>query len=687
MADDRPTGQNTIPYGEEPTNDDEIIAIARRRFQETDEHENPWRNVAREDLRFSLGEQWPSEIFNARQVDQRPTLTINRLPQFIHRITNDQRQNRPAVRVSPVDDSGDEDTAEVYQGIIRHIEYNSDAEDAYDTAFDMAVRVGRGYLRLNIEYLDNYSFDQDITFSRIRNPFQVYMDPHSIRADYRDMQFCFVREQMSKDEFKKQWPDADLSESDKWNMGDMGSWVTDDAVWVAEYWYIEKVPMNLVEIQMGPDEFQSMDYDREYLKLYPSEMPDEWRPKIVRRRRSWREQVKWVKMCGWKILERTDWPGKWIPIVPVLGEEVYAGEKVELSGIVRYAKDPQRMYNYWASAETETIALAPKAPWVVVDEQIEGYESQWKQANTRNWAYLPIRSITDSRGNPVAPPTRNVFEPATQAITNARMMAAEDLKSTMGIYDASLGMRSNETSGVAIARRQVEGDTSTYHFVDNLGKSIRHVGRILIDLIPQIYNAGRVIRILGEDMSEKVMQVGQDINLENGRYDVIVDTGPNFRTKRQEAAESMVDMTRAYPQLMQVGGDLLIKNLDWPGAQELAERVRRTIPPELLQESQDPETQLAALQGMVQQMQQQLEAMNALAKEQEQKLDDLETDKQKLEVQAKSKDDELVLEKYEIDLKNDIERTKLAIEEQKLQLEWAQLEIQRQQSTVNNGSA
>jgi hypothetical protein len=355
----------------------------------------------------------------------------------------------------------------------------------------------------------------------------------------------------------------------------------------------------------------------------------------------------------------------------VLGNEYDIDGQVQLSGIVRSAMDSQRMYNYWVSAETETIALAPRAPFIGVEGQFEGHEATWRSANVRNWAYMEYKGIALG-GQPAPPPQRQVYEPAIQAITQARLMAADDLKATTGIYDAALGARSNETSGRAILSRQRESDTSTFHYPYNLSLAIRHAGRVMLDLIPTIYAEERVMRIVGDDGDEEQVTInaphkdGRGVehlyDVTVGTYDVVVSTGPSFASKRQEAVESMVQVSQAYPQLLQTAGDLFVKNMDWPGAQDIAARLRKTIPPALLDEQgTTPEEQVQQLQAAAQQMSQQLQALNAYAQQRERC--------QQIEQEARTKGAELALKEQELQMKQDLETQKLALEAQKIELE------------------
>ncbi len=663
----------------DPKNDDELLAKARDRFIEAEEAENTQRELALDDLKFRAGQQWPRDMESARQLDRRPCLTINRLPQFLRQVTNDQRQNRPSIRVSPVDDKGDPETAKVLQGLIRHIEVDSHADIAYDTAFEAAATHGRGYFRLITEYLDETSFDLCIKIKRIRNPFTVYMDPTCQEPDYSDAMWGFIIRALSRDEFRRMYPDTDEGTLDIWaSVGD--TWVTRDTVRLAEYFYLEREKMTLA---MLPD--RSVVRQRD--------IPQGMQP--VATRTAYLPVVWWCKINGHAVLEKTRWLGRHIPIIPVLGDELDIDGEVEVSGVVRHAKDPQRMYNYWVSAETETIALAPRAPFIAAEGQLEGYERQWATANVRNHPYL-LYKPRSLGGAPLPPPARNTFEPPVQAITQARLMAADDLKATTGIYDAALGARSNETSGRAIRTRQVESDVANFHYMDNLARALRHCGRMLIDLIPQVYDTQRALRIIGEDGEERQVQVnapyiderGQQrlYDLTTGRYDVVVHTGPSFTTKRQETVDAMMQLTQAYPPLFQMAGDLLVKNMDWPGAQEISERLKKAVPPELLQ-SEDgatPEDQLAQMQQAIPQLQQQIEALNAYAQQCEQQGQQMAQENQQLKQGAEAKQAELTLKQQDLQVKAELEAQKLQLEAQKLQLEAQKLDMDAQRMMLED---
>lgn len=595
---------------------EEILRVARERFNVAEEAEGEIRKAALEDLEFRSGKQWPEKAKADRDSKNRPSLVINRIPQFIRQITNDQRQNRPSIKVSPVDEYADVETAKILQGLIRHIENNSNADVAYDTAFEGAVIKGFGYFRIITDYVDPKSFEQEILIKRIRNHFQVYLDPHSKEPDGSDANWGFIFEDVPKDDYKAEYKDSKLNKSGGWEaLGEVApGWMTDKTCRVAEYFYKDYKTVNLIQLSTGETVEES-----ELTTLYPEGAP--LGMSIVNQRSTQVPVIKWCKINGNEIIQETEWPGRWIPIIPVYGDELDINGKRVLEGVVRHAKDSQRMYNYWASTETESIALAPKAPWIVAEGQIpKEYAQMWATANTDSHSTL-IYKPTSLNGTPVSPPVRNAYEPAVQAITNARMQASEDLKATTGIYDAALGARGNESSGVAIQRRNAQSQTSNFHFVDNLTRSLRHAGRILVDLIPKIYDTPRTARIIGENDEEKIVPINQffeefgkqkQFQLSAGKYDVTVATGPSYATKRQEALASMLDLTKAYPQVAQIAGDLMVKNMDWPGAIEISERLKKTLPPGMADDPKDPKNQQAPDPAMQQEMQQMGQMIEAL---------------------------------------------------------------------------
>lgn len=595
----------------DPSTDTALIKLAKQRFDLAVDAESENRKQELEDLEFLTGEQWPMEIRHQRMNDMRPCLTVNKLPQFVRQITNDQRQNRPSIKVNPCDSEADVDTAKIYQGMIRHIEYNSHADIAYDTAFEAAAGPGLGYFRLVTDYSDPMSFQQEILIKRIKDRFSVYLDPFYQEPDGSDSQWGFVFEDMARDEFQAQYPDADLSGQSDWESlgyGSQGLFIKKDTVRVAEFYYKvwEEVELCLLSNKKSVEK-----------KNLPTKLEDGVR--VISERKSMVPRIKWAKLTGHEILERTDIPGHWIPIIPVIGEEYLVEGRKIIQGIIRMAKDPQRMYNYYASAATEMIALAPKAPFIGAEGQFEGYEDIWKSANYKNHAYLQYKPLS-LQGVTVPAPSRTQFTPDVQAITNERMQASDELKAVTGIYDATLGNRSNEQSGIAIQRRNSQSQISNFHFIDNLSRSLRHAGRMLINWIPQIYDTQQAVRIIGEDGEVKMEEINQLITgpdgsiskqhfLDSGTYDCTVDIGPSYQTKRQEAVGSMIDLAKAAPQAMQNAMDILVRNMDWPGSSEIADRIKKSLPPQVTADDKDSKVPPAA-QQQIAQMSQMLQSLN-----------------------------------------------------------------------------
>jgi hypothetical protein len=588
------------------------------------------RNDELDDLRFMAGSpdnnwQWPSNVLATRgnvqgqTINARPCLTINKLPQHVRQVTNDQRQNRPSGKVIPADDRADPQVAEIYDGVVRHIEYMSDADVAYDTACENQVTFGEGYWRLLTEYCDENTFDQDIKIERIRNSFSVYMDPTIQDPCGSDAKWCFITQDMTRDEYERLFPDATpITALMDQGTGDSATaqWVTQNTVRIAEYFCVEykRVKLNLYPGNVTLQEGEPEDRQMQAMGLMP-----------VRSRMAQVPQVKWMKTNGYEILEEQDWAGRWIPVIRVIGNEFEVDGQILVSGLVRNAKDAQRMYNYWVSQEAEMLALAPKAPFIGYGGQFEGYETQWKTANTQNWPYLEVNpDVTDGNGSILPLPQRAQPPMAQQGLIAAKMGAADDIKATTGQYDSSIGATSNERSGRAILARERQGDTGTYHFVDNLARAIRYSTRQIVDLIPKIYDTQRIARIIGVDGETKMARIDpmqpepvrevrdqagvvieKIYNPSVGKYDVVVTTGPSYLTKRQEAMDAMSQILQGSPQLWAVAGDLFVKNMDWPGAEELAARLRKTIDPKLLEDQDDPALQAAnkQIQVMMQEMQ------------------------------------------------------------------------------------
>ena len=460
-----------------PKSTTEMLSTMRSRLMMAISAYGDSREDELDDLRFLAGSsdnnwQWPADVLSTRgsvqgqTINARPCLTINKLPQHVRQVTNEQRQNRPSGKVIPADDKGDVEVAEIFDGIVRHIEYISDADVAYDTACDCQVAYGEGYIRVLTEYCKEDSFDQDLRIGRVRNAFSIYMDPTIQDPCGSDAEWCFITEDVTKQEYERLFPDAEpISSIMSQGVGDqsLSQWLSQDTVRIAEYFYYKHVDATLNLYHGNVSAFAGSPEDKQMAQMGM---------KPIKTRTVDRKKVMWVKTNGFEILEEREWAGKWIPVIRVVGNEFEVDGQVYISGLVRNAKDAQRMYNYWVSQEAEMLALAPKAPFIGYGGQFEGYENQWKTANTTNWPYLEVNpDVTDGAGSPLPLPQRALPPMAQTGLIQAKMGASDDIKSTTGQYDSSLGATSNERSGRAILAREKQGDTGTYHYVDNLSRA------------------------------------------------------------------------------------------------------------------------------------------------------------------------------------------------------------------------
>ena len=569
------------------------------------------RAEALNDIKFAAGDQWPVEIQNSRNVEARPCLTINKIDSYIRQVTNQQRQQRPRIKVHPVNNLADYKIAQVIEGMTRHIEVNSNADTAYDTAFDYAVRMGWGYWRINTRYVSEDSFDQEIYIDTIDNPFTVYFDPNSILPDGSDAERCLITTVMDKKVFKDYYPDADDGGNfvQRSTGDDTAAWITKEDIRIAEFFYIERERAKLYQLSDGSKMFA--DGDRFFERVEAAGLT------VVDERDSFRKAVKWCKMTALEILEEKTWAGKFIPVVPCYGAQVIVDDKRKKYGLVRFAKDPQRMYNFWRTAMTESVALAPKAKWLLAEGQDEGHENEWAMANIKSSPVLRYKQ-KDIEGQPAPIPSRLQPEGPPQGIMEAAGAISADLQMVLGIVDPNQ-LPSGNISGKALAGQQNQVDLSNFHFYDNMTSSIRHTGKILLDLIPKIYDTERVMRIIGSDgqpdmttinQANEIGEVLNDVTV--GEYDVVMDTGPGFQTKRQQAVEAMMPLLTSNQELFNIAGDLVFRNMDFPGADVIADRLASMNPMANIDEKSDipPEVQmkLAQAQKQVQDMQQQLQA-------------------------------------------------------------------------------
>jgi hypothetical protein len=675
----------------------EFLELALKRFDRCVTSSSKIREAFLNDIKFLNGDQWDEIIKQERKDERRPALTINRLPASHNQVVNDFRQNRPTIKVRPVDSQSDPDKADVINGILRRIQNLGDSKTAIDTAFYYAVGGGFGFFRVKTDYIAIDSFEQDIYIEKIENPCSVYFPLDSISySDYSDAMYCFVRYGLDKEEFKRKYPNASEKNFEKNGTGNP-NWNTEDLIYVAEYFYIEEKPLYLTLLSDGTKHLLE-----EKVSIGES-VPNFQELTVEKVRETTKRIVHRAVINEHEELEPdTIFPGNWIPIVPMLGQEVnIEGEKIYIS-LTRFATDPQKMFNFWNSAFTEQIALSPKSPWLIAEGQVEGHEGVWNKANTKNVAYLPYRSIS-SGGQMVPPPIRTQPPQVGTAIITGIQYAADNLKATTGIFDASLGAQGNETSGRAITARQRQGSTSNFHFSDNATRALHQLGVIIKDLIPVIYDSvDRVVQIVGEDMIDKVVTLnksnpsseGDLYDVSVGEYDVIVDIGPAYETKRVELTETLLSLSQSNPIYSQIAPDLIVQSLDFPGRDELTKRLKgylRIQFPQLIEDdSKDKKDnssqQLQQSQVAMQQMSQQLEQSQIAIQQYQVQMQQMQQVIMKLEDDTKTLNHKLLNKDQEIAAKIQIEQMKIDLEILKMETD-AKIKIMQEETKKNSNQA
>jgi hypothetical protein len=600
---------------------------ARHKIMTDADQEN--RTKALEDLKFANepGAQWDLNMKQER--GSRPCYEFNRCRVNGKRVINEIRANRPQGKVRAVE-GGDKDIAELYEGLIRNIWNISDGDTITDQAAEYQVDAGMAAWRVVTEYAADDVFDLDILVKPFKNPLCVYADPACQDVLKRDAEDWLVTERMSKDAFEARWPDAKKMSFEDVEFDDADEWEDDETVRVCEYWYKEPIEKELWLIR-GPDGHTiTVDSTTDEGKALAAQGVKPERARTVKTHK--------IMMCiasGDAILDGpVEWPGSRFPFVMIYGEYKVIDGKTEWWGLHRFAKDPQRSYNISRTAIDETIALAPQAKWWATVAQAKGHTDKWAEAHRQNFPFLLFNADPQQPGAP----QRMGGADVPVALIQQATIASQDLRDVTGLHEASFGEEGGEKSGIALARKQAQASIVTYNFPDNIAKGIRLTWEILVDLIPNVYDAERELRIIGSDGAESYKRVNQIVqdprtgqairvnDLTTGKYDVTVTTGPSFSTMRQEAATIYSDMASRDPNLTMVAGDLMFKAMDLPYADEIAKRYQTLLPPPIQQMiSKDkpipPEAQAAMAQAeqAMQQVQQTGQMVQAAAQEAEQK--------------------------------------------------------------------
>ena len=626
----------------------DIIARAQDNFKSCLDWEALSRQRFKEDMRFLFADsdnqdQWEPSVKARRHMATQPMITINKVHTHWLMIVNQMKENKPSIQVHPTNGEASYEAAQIYEGLIRHIEYKSNAKVAYDIASEQQVGGGIGYVQVITKYADDSTFDQEIFIKEIPDALSVYLDPHIKKRDGSDAKYAFIYEDMPRKEFERKYPNVKVPTSN----GNQ-QWVTKDIVKVATYYEKETRKEWLYSITNDDGSVKFMresDITIEERKLFNEIIRQNGEG--IDRRRIDKHVIRKYLIGGTEVLEKGIWPGTYIPIARQVGEEVIIEQRLDRKGIVRYMKDAQRAYNYNASAALEYGALQSKSPYLAPVEAINGLENYWATANTENHAYLPYNSA-DEQGNPVPTPSKAPAPTGATVYTEGMATANMEMSMASGQYEQTFGQQSQELSGVSIDKRIKQGNRATFHFQDAQANTVQFVGKIIIDLIPKIYDTKRIVRILGEDGSEDQIMVDPEaqqaivqkeeeadakvktiFNPNVGKFDVVAECGPSYDTKRAEAFDSMTKLLVAQPALSQVIGDLYMGSADFPGADKLQERMRNWIPQSILGTGPSEQEQM-----MMQQLQESQAAIQALTQQLNEKQSYLDIEKQRADIAA-----------------------------------------------------
>lgn len=579
---------------------EDFLTDARKEYEADIAFDRENREEALEDKKFAVGDQWDPIVKEQRK--GLPCLVINNIPQFTAQLVGDWRESRKAIKVLPANDE-DTDVASVRGDLIRSIETQSRASRVYDSAFESLVQCGDGAFRVSVEYANDDVFDQDIFIRPIEDCLSVVWDRYSVDPTGRDAKRVFVDDRIPKKEFDRKWPgvspDAlDLSEGMLDKLA-AGGWSDDESHRITEYWRLIQRKRLIGMFENGKI-FEINAGNQDEL-IEANGFP-------VKTRQSWCLYAQMHLITGFAILSGPyEYKMNRLPVIRMSGRVTNVGGKRVRYGLVRFMKDAARLKNFWRSTAAEQLGYAPKAKWIAPESAVEGREEAFRKAHLSRDPLLIYNDDAEVPPQLIPPP------PVEASLLNEAATNAQDMKDVTGIHDASLGIKSNETSGRAIQARQREGDIASLTFYDNSDAALLEAGDVINQLIPQIYDGTRVVRTIGEDETTKFVAINDPMNpnsvdMSIGQFDVALGTGTSYTTRRVEAAQAMMDAIQVWPQLMTVAGDLVAKAQDWPGAEKLAERLKKTIPPQFLEEGEEgglgigPE-ELQQMEQMLQQLQ------------------------------------------------------------------------------------
>jgi hypothetical protein len=664
---------------EEKKQGTDILERVRKMCDEAEDYWHEIYEMGKEDRQFVTIDkaQWSEKDRKEREKDGIPTLTFNVLRTYCKQQINSARLNRQQIKAEPVDDIADPAIAKVFNGLLRDTEITSGADNAYDAAVEGVVYGGMGFVRIHVDYVSPDSFQQEPKILTIHNPESVFLDPMSKELDGSDARYVGVKTWLPRSDITDQYGEDAASDFDDSTQN--SEWLNHDdkTVCVAEMFEIQRKAKTLYLLSDGSTTYHKPDDET----------------LIEKKRESYEEKCWWYKLTGTKVLEDREFIVPMLPIIPVYGDVTWDGEKRYVYSMVHFARDPQKLYNFWKSSEAQQILEGLRKQYMV---SVEASRDLPEWANPNDYQVLRYNHVTDENDVPLPPPQQMPALTALNGILNAADGAKQSIEQILNMQPAAMGQNVNNQSGKAISLLQQRADVSHFHITDNLNKSLAQVGRVLIGVYQKAYSVQMVKRITGEDNKTERVQInapahqGQQAdgvidgilnNLTVGRYDIRMSTGPSFISQRQENKQALTELLQFVPQIGQVAPDLLLKAFDDGNMlEDIVERIKKSLNPALTQDGEDPQ-----LQAVMQQYQQQMQELQQALQQAQVQADDKNAERQlKLEIEHLKAQTTLAVAQLNNVAKAELEELKGAINMilQRMQppQEWLDTDIQTQPS-------
>lgn len=697
---------------------------------------NGWKQIREEaaaDLEFFEGKQYDVEILQLARLNKEPLKTENVLPSMVQQVENEFRQREMSINAHALDENGSDDTANIFTSLIRAIEQESHAKSQYVHVFGHQGSLVPGFGFLKLDVSDDKDGQRKVSICAVKDPFKVLPDPETVEPDMSDADYWFEFEDYSTKTFKRLFPKSKLGLAYSHDLfpeqTETSLWFPDGSIRVARFWYKERLERVDYLLEDGevvtdvyvdtPEDDEDDDHDESFKKKGFKYDFNEDESKIrsvlngdvkvvLRHVTTLDEKIKWVDMTGGEILDTGTWIDDKFPFSASTGITSFVNGKKTMRGIIRFVRDAQEMVNYLSSAIARRVASANKSPWIVDPMAIQNYQPYWNTMNVNNFPWLPAdSSYIDETGNRVTLPAPQRADQTSQIqdLIAAKQLYLDAIKMTLGIYDAGLGATPNEQSGVAIKTLAQQGMNANFHFSDNFVRCLQHLGRLLISIIPKVYDAPRVVRVVGAEGNTEIVKINQLFqengkkkiyNLTEGDYGLTVNVGPAYANQKQESIEQMLELCRANPNITPVIQDRIAAAMKFPGSEIVADRLFKLLAqsqPSLIEgtpQSELPPEALAVITQTTQlnnQLTQELQQTTAKLQELQFKEAAKITDTQgSMELERLRSENALKLEEYRRETAALVETQRAAAEKTKnesdLMMKQIQVQLQHQSDTM-----